>query len=156
MRVAETPRDSEAAHSSESRNSYVLENQIGYLLRRAHQRASAVFAGQFADFNLTTTQFAALAKISDEAEVSQNRLGRLTAMDPATMKGVIGRLADRGLIAGRADDQDRRRMQWRLTEEGAALLERARGSGLTVTDETLAPLTPRERATLLRLLAKIV
>lgn len=156
MRIAETPQNNEAARRSESPGSYVLEDQIGYLLRRAHQRASAVFAAQFADFNLTTTQFAALAKISDETEVSQNRLGRLTAMDPATMKGVIGRLADRGLIAGRADDQDRRRTQWRLTADGAALLERARGSGFTVTEETLAPLTPRERATLLRLLAKIV
>lgn len=134
---------------------YILEDQIGFLLRRAHQRASAVFAGAFSEFKLTATQFAALAKIGDEGEVSQNRLGRLTAMDPATMKGVIGRLADRGLISGRADDRDRRRTQWTLTKEGAALLARAESSGFAVTEETLSPLTARERATLLRLLAKI-
>jgi len=156
MRSPEAAGESGAENDPHRRNNYVLEDQIGYLLRRAHQRASAVFAGRFAEFHLTATQFAALAKISDEEEVSQNRLGRLTAMDPATMKGVIGRLADRGLISGRADDQDRRRMQWCLTDTGAALLAQAQGSGFTVTEETLAPLTPRERATLLRLLAKIV
>ena len=139
-----------------SADDYRLEEQIGHLLRRAHQRATAIFAARFAGHGLTPTQFAALAKIADEGEVSQNRLGRLTAMDPATMKGVIGRLSERGLIAGRADEHDRRRTQWRLTESGAALLARARSDGFGVTDETLEPLSPRERATLLRLLGKII
>lgn len=136
-------------------NNYRLEEQIGFLLRRAHQRATAIFSARFAGYGLTPTQFAALAKIADEGEVSQNRLGRLTAMDPATMKGVIGRLSGRGLIAGRADQEDRRRTQWRLTEPGAALLAAAQKDGFGVTAETLDPLSPRERATFLRLLEKI-
>ncbi|MDE0718025.1 MAG: MarR family winged helix-turn-helix transcriptional regulator, partial [Rhodospirillaceae bacterium] len=102
------------------------------------------------------TQYAALAKIAEDGEDSQNLLGRLTAMDPATMKGVIDRLSERGLIAGRADQKDRRRTQWRLTDPGAALLAAAYGDGFAVTAEILDPLSPRERATLLRLLAKIV
>jgi len=134
---------------------YRLEEQIGFLLRRAHQRATAIFAARFAAFGLTPTQFAALAKIADEGEVSQNRLGRLTSMDPATMKGVIGRLCARALIAGRADERDRRRTQWRLTAAGADLLGRARGAGLGVTEETLAPLSPEERKILSHLLGKI-
>lgn len=139
-----------------SAGDYRLEEQIGFLLRRAHQRATAIFSVRFAEHGLTPTQFAALAKIADGGEVSQNRLGRLTAMDPATMKGVIGRLSGRGLIARRADERDRRRTQWRLTEAGSALLARARGNGFGVTDETLKPLSARERATLLRLLEKII
>jgi len=135
---------------------YRLEEQIGFLLRRAQQRATAIFSARFAGYGLTPTQFAALAKIADEGEVSQNRLGRLTAMDPATMKGVIDRLSERGLIAGRADELDRRRTQWRLTDPGAALLATAYGDGFAVTAEILDPLLPRERATLLRLLEKIV
>ena len=138
-----------------SAGDYRLEEQIGFLLRRAHQRATAIFAARFAGHGLTPTQFAALAKIADVSEVSQNRLGRLTAMDPATMKGVIGRLSERGLIAGRADQEDRRRTQWRLTESGTALLSQAQKDGFDVTAETLEPLSPRERATILRLLAKI-
>jgi DNA-binding MarR family transcriptional regulator len=134
---------------------YVLEQQIGHLLRRAHQRATAIFAAEFSAFELTPTQFAALAKIGDEGEVSQNHLGRLTAMDPATMKGVIERLGRRGLISSKADPSDRRRTLWMLTAVGEHILRRAIPAGIRTTQETLTPLSARERETLRRLLAKI-
>ena len=134
---------------------YRLEEQIGHILRRAHQRASAVFGRTFAQLDLTPTQFAALAKIGDEKEVSQNRLGRLTAMDPATMKGVIERLQRRGLIAKRADPDDRRRTNWRLTAEGERLRAASIGAGIQTTKDTLAPLSPAEQAKLIELLDRI-
>ena len=136
-------------------SAYVLERQIGHMLRRAHQRASAIFKARFADHELTPTQFAALAKIGDEGEVSQNRLGRLTAMDPATMKGVIGRLHKRRLIASGDDAADRRRTLWSLTAGGEALLRAAIEAGLATSDQTLAPLNARDRKTLARLLSRL-
>jgi DNA-binding MarR family transcriptional regulator len=134
---------------------YVLEEQIGHILRRAHQRATSIFVGNFAAHQLTPTQFATLAKIADEGEVSQNRLGRLTAMDPATMKGVIGRLQDRGLIQRSHDPGDRRRTLWRLTPAGEALLAASIADGKKTTTETLAPLSDKERETLLDLLRRL-
>jgi len=41
---------------------------------------------------LTPTQFAALARLRELGDTTQNQLGRLTAMDPATIQGVIQRL----------------------------------------------------------------
>ena len=41
---------------------YVLDDQIGFLLRVAMQRHTAIFMSQMAD-KLTQTQFAALAKL---------------------------------------------------------------------------------------------
>ncbi len=134
---------------------YVLEQQIGHMLRRAHQRASAIFKARFADHDLTPTQFAALAKIGDEGEVSQNQLGRLTAMDPATMKGVIGRLHGRRLITSNHDTADRRRTLWSLTAAGRKLLGKAVGAGLATSQQTLAPLTGKERKTLQKLLSRL-
>ncbi len=138
-----------------SARDYILEQQIGHMLRRAHQRASAIFKARFADHDLTPTQFAALAKIADEDEVSQNHLGRLTAMDPATMKGVIGRLHKRRLIANGHDPSDQRRTLWRLTDAGASLLSAAIGAGLETSDQTLAPLNAKERKTLAGLLSRL-
>ena len=135
--------------------SYVLEEQVGHLLRRAHQRASAIFAEIVAEHRLTPTQFAALVKIGDQAAVSQNHLGRLTAMDPATMQGVVRRLMARGLVARAADPDDRRRSILRLTAEGEATVAATVERGRRVTAETLAPLNGRERDTLLRLLGKL-
>ena len=138
-----------------ARDGYVLERQIGHVLRRAHQRASAIFMANFAAHRLTPTQFATLAKIGDEGKVSQNRLGRLTAMDPATMKGVIGRLHRRRLIARKPDPADRRRTLWRLAPAGVRLLGRAIAAGNQTSAETLAPLAAAERKTLLDLLARL-
>ena len=68
-------------------DSYLLEAQVGHLIRRAHQRHVALFAEHFADADLTPTQWAALAKLRERGTLSQNLLGRLTAMDPATIQG---------------------------------------------------------------------
>jgi DNA-binding MarR family transcriptional regulator len=135
---------------------YVLEAQIGHLLRRAHQRATAIFLAELGEAHgVTPTQFAALVKLYDLGEQSQNELGRLTAMDPATIQGVIRRLAARRLIARSGDPADRRRARLILTPAGRALVERTVPLGLVVTDRTLAPLAPRERTRFLKLLNRL-
>ena len=134
---------------------YVLEQQVGHLLRRAHQRHTSIFMAGMGDHQLTPTQFAALAKIFDHGAISQNRLGRLTAMDPATMQGVIGRLLNRDLVRRDPDPGDRRRMLLRLTESGERTITACIDLGKAITTETLAPLSRAEQATMLRLLAKL-
>ena len=135
---------------------YVLERQIGHLLRRAHQRATAIFLAELGEgHGVTPTQFAALVKLRDLGAQSQNELGRRIAMDPATIQGVIRRLAARRLIERSADAGDRRRTTLRLTERGLALVERTIPLGLRVSAKTLAPLTASERARFLRLLARL-
>lgn len=134
---------------------YRLEAQIGHLLRRAHQRHAALFEKGLGDLDLTPTQFAALVKISDRGEVSQNLLGRLTAMDPATIQGVIQRLMGRGLIERRPDPADRRATLLRLTDAGTNLAREAVARAKAVTQATLEPLPAAERDTLLKLLRKL-
>jgi MarR family transcriptional regulator, lower aerobic nicotinate degradation pathway regulator len=134
---------------------YVLEQHIGHLLRRAHQRHVANFEKGFGPLDLTPTQFAALAKIGERGEVSQNLLGRQTAMDPATIQGVIQRLMARELIERRADPSDRRATLLRLTAAGLALTRKAIAKVEQVSQTTLAPLDARERANLALLLQKL-
>ncbi|MGH7485181.1 MAG: MarR family winged helix-turn-helix transcriptional regulator, partial [bacterium] len=90
MTVARKPRkphEAEDANPEARAAGYVLEDQVGYLLRCAHQKATEIFNAVMAEFSITPTQFAALAKLDDLEAVSQNQLGRLTAMDPATISG---------------------------------------------------------------------
>lgn len=132
---------------------YRLQDQIGFILRKAHQRHVAIFASHIAD--LTPPQFAALAKLRDVGETSQNQLGALIAMDAATVKGVIDRLAARGLVRLGKHEVDKRRLLVGLTEEGQRTVEELVPLARTITEETLAPLSAREATTLLQLLAKI-
>ena len=136
-------------------SAYVLERQAGHLLRRAHQRHSAIFQEHIGDEQLTPLQFAALVKLRDLDEVSQNQLGRLTAMDAATMQGVIKRLALRNLIDRRPDPDDRRRLILSLSPEGGALIERLLSNGSNITQKTLDPLSAAEQKVFIQLLTKL-
>lgn len=132
---------------------YVLDRQVGFLLRRATQRHLAIFADLIPD--LTPTQFAALAKLCELGPVSQNALGRATAMDSATIKGVVDRLRAKGLVDSSRDREDRRRILLAPTGSGRAAFHGARADAHRITAETLAPLTPAERGAFLKLLARL-
>ena len=134
---------------------YNLEDQVGHLMRRANQRHAAIFFEGLNDQQLTAMQFAVLVKISDEEEVSQNRLGRLAAMDPATVQGVVRRLKERALIDARPDPDDRRRILWRLSKAGKSLVIAAIPIAEQITERTLGPLSKSERNTFLALLRKL-
>ncbi len=145
-----TPRAPLAADES-----YRVEAQIGFLLRKAHQRASEIFHQVMARHDVTPTQFTTLVKLADVGETSQNHLGRLVATDPATTLGVVGRLGQRGLIELRSDPADRRRRLLRLSKTGARLVGEMTAHAAEVSSRTLAPLSEDERRCLLRLLRAI-
>lgn len=132
---------------------YVLDDQIGFVLRRVTQRHIGIFTAAIAA--VTTTQFAALAKLAEFGPLSQNHLGRVTAMDAATIKGVVDRLRREGLVATTDDTEDRRRLTVALTDKGAALFRALAPDAIRISAETLAPLSPSEQATLLALLARL-
>jgi len=133
---------------------YVLDDQVGFLLRQVQQRHVSIFARHFG-VDMTPMQWAALAKLAEVGECSQNLLGRLTAMDVATIKGVAERLAKRGLTATRPDPEDRRRLLISLSAEGTRLYAELAPVAAQVSEETLAPLSADERATLARLLTAL-
>lgn len=142
--------------NSTSERKYRVEEAAGHVIRKVHQRATSIFLDVMSEVGLTPTQFAAVAKLLDEGELSQNHLGRLTAMDPATTQGVIRRLVERGLVDRQADKGDKRRSILRLTPEGAEVAERAVALGFTVTDRVLEPLNTRDRERVMTLLARLV
>lgn len=141
--------------AAESPQAYRVERQVGYLLRRAHQRATAVFQATIGDPDITPTQYTSMVKLHALGELSQNHLGRLVGMDKATAQGVVRRLRERDLVAARADKNDARLRLLSLTPAGRALVERLMANGPKVSAETLKPLAPEERDRLLELLARI-
>lgn len=136
-----------------SNKPYLLDDQIGFVLRRVTQRHLAIFSDAIPD--VTTTQFAALAKLAELGPLSQNLLGRLTAMDAATIKGVVDRLRKQDLIETMADPSDKRRLTVSLTVEGRKLFERCVDAAHQISTRTVAPLSDEERATLQALLLRL-
>jgi MarR family transcriptional regulator, lower aerobic nicotinate degradation pathway regulator len=133
---------------------YRLEDQVGFYLRRAGQRHAAIFAERITD-ELTPTQWAALVKLAEFESLSQNLLGRETAMDAATIKGVVDRLLKRGFVATAPDPEDGRRMRVSITRAGLAAVEQGVKAATAITAETLKPLDAAERRQLVELLRRI-
>ncbi|MCA0995540.1 MarR family winged helix-turn-helix transcriptional regulator [Alloyangia pacifica] len=134
---------------------YHLDEQVGYLLRRAYQRNCTIFSDKI-DGALTPMQFSVMHRLAEMGPMSQNFLGRSVAMDGATTKGVVDRLSTRGLLHTERDPKDKRRQLVSLTDAGQAMVQKTVAGVLAVTTETLSPLRARERETLIRLLQKIV
>ena len=132
---------------------YVLDDQVGYVLRRVTQRHLSIFSEHIPD--VTAIQFAVMARLAAMGPLSQNQLGRAASMDAATVKGVVGRLEGLGLVARAADPEDRRRLTVALTEAGRDLVQRRYATATAITDATLAPLSVQDRQTLLALLLRL-
>lgn len=134
---------------------FLVEDHIGFLLRRAHQRHVALFLEIAGHHGLTPTQYAALFKAVELGRVTQNLLGRLIAMDPATIQGVVRRLIARGLLLRTHDPMDRRTAVLTPTAQGIALIARTVACARRAHDAALAPLDAPEQAQLLALLRKL-
>jgi DNA-binding MarR family transcriptional regulator len=143
-----------ARKGSGATSAYILDDQVGFILRQAQQRHTNIFASLMIE-ELTPTQWAVIAKLAESGPCSQNLLGRQTAMDAATIKGVIDRLTKRGFTATKADPEDGRRLLVALTEEGAAVYARGAPMAERITAATLEPLSEPERAAFVALLRRL-
>lgn len=133
---------------------YRLDDQAGFIMRKASQRHTALFAAMIGD-ETTPTQWAVIAKLLEGGPSPQNSLGRNTAMDAATVKGVVDRLKARGIVDTGIDPGDGRLVVVTLTTAGRRLAEQLLPRAAAITAETLKPLTPSERRVFLDLLRRL-
>ena len=137
-----------------TKSRYVLDDQIGFLLRQVTQRHTTIFAHVMGD-GLTPMQWAVLAKLLEIGRTSQTALGRAVFMDAATVKGTVDRLVARGLVVRLQDAEDRRKLLVGLTPVGREMVLRNLDAAGAISRETLAPLDDDETRLLFRLLAKL-
>lgn len=134
---------------------YDFSEQVGHLLRKAYQRHIAIYQELSPDRHVTSVQLAVLCALAESGPASPTTIGRLTAIDPATMRGIVHRLKERGLLAIQPDPSDGRKLILSLTAEGIAVLSAQLPSSFEITKRTLERLNPAEVAALIFLLKKI-
>jgi MarR family transcriptional regulator, lower aerobic nicotinate degradation pathway regulator len=124
----------------------------GHLIRRVHQIHNALFTEECNRYEMTSVQYAALTAIQKHPDVDATRLSALIAFDRSTIGDVLERLESKGWVVRGPSPADRRIKLLRLTPAGATLLRTVEASVQRVQDRLLAPLAPRDRATMVRLL----
>lgn len=135
---------------------YDVTQQVGHLLRKVYQRHLAIFNEQASPTGLTSVQFVTLCILRDLGDCSQADLVRATAVDQATIRGVVDRLKARRLLQLKKDASDGRKVMMALTDDGRAVLDAMYPRARAISEETLAPLNPAERIALNFLLRKMM
>ncbi len=134
---------------------YDFSEQVGHLLRRAYQRHTALFQQIIPDTQLTAAQFVVLCSVRDSGACSLSQIVKQTAIDQATIRGVIERLKARKFVSVRHDEMDRRKVLVSLTEAGQSLVESMVPFAFEITEKTFNGFNPGERMALLYLLNKM-
>jgi MarR family transcriptional regulator, lower aerobic nicotinate degradation pathway regulator len=131
-----------------------LYRRLGFLLRRAHQIADAVFEAECGKFGLTASQCGTLVVANSGARLDQTSIGLALGFDRATTGEILKGLQGRGLISRKPSVEDARKRVIALTPRGRKTLEQL-GAGLERAQERLlVPFTPQDSATLRALLER--
>ena len=134
---------------------YRFSDQIGHLLRRAYQRHVAIFQAAVPDNRLTAAQFVVLCAIRDRAGCDVRAVVDATAIDEASVRGIVERLKIRELLTATHAPGDARHVDLALTSAGTALVEQTVPYARQISEATFGDLDGAEREQLVRLLRRI-
>ena len=126
-----------------------------WLLSRVNARSQGLLADAFGAEGVRGYHFRLLAALDQYGPASQAELGRRTGIDRSDVVATLNELVERGLARREPDMADLRRNVITMTKRGADTLERLDRVLDDVQNAVLAPLTPSQRETLVRLLAKL-
>jgi len=133
-----------------------LRNKPGHLLRRAQQRAAAIYSREAREFGITGVQHVIMVALAHNPGVDQNALAELVDLDRWTTGDVVARLERAGLVVRPVNPNDRRGRLLFLSPEGRSLVEAMVPAVERTQEDILEPLTLTERRELLRLLRKMI
>ena len=135
---------------------FPFEEAPGFLIRRAHQIAVALFMEEAAAFETTPVQFGLLNALIEAPGMDQVTLAERVALDVATAGSALGRLESKGLVRRDPDPRDRRRRLARVTPQGAKLAASMMRAAERAQSRMLARLPTSKQKPFLNLLAAFV
>jgi DNA-binding MarR family transcriptional regulator len=94
----------------------------GFLLKRCHQVAMAIFLEECQAYTITQSQYGCLRALQEYPGIAQIALGRLVGLDRSTAGLVIKALSERKLIERVINRADKRRMRLKISADGKRLL----------------------------------
>ena len=134
----------------------LLEDILGYQLRRAQTALFHNFSRRLSHRNITPGQFGLLVKIKNNPGISQTALARADGIERSTLGEIIDRFEARELVERRRHATDRRAYALHLTSEGFNFLEQVTPEVLDNDLDVTRNLNDEERQILLRLLRRLV
>lgn len=132
-----------------------LTHRPGFLLRKAHQVAVAIFSEEVGKLSLTPPQHNVLSALMANPGSHQTEIGRIVGYDRATVGAVLTGLESRGLVERQGSETDKRLKVLTLTRKGLTLLNASNQAMDRINQRILEPLAAHERPLFVALLARL-
>lgn len=118
------------------------EELLGYLLKHAMQRLTAMTDAALQPFGIDSKDLGALHVLRHREATSQLAVAQTLGIDRTTMVALLDDLEAHGVVARRPDPADRRRNVVELTKSGIATYDAARAAYASAEAAFLAGLDP--------------
>lgn len=129
-----------------------LPYRLNVLATTVSLSLSKVYAERY---GISIPEWRVLVTLGEKPELTARDIGLSTRMHKTKVSRAIAALEDRGLLARRPSQGDRREAYAKLTRQGRAMYRDLAPQALSFERDLLAVLSPAERAGLDRALAKL-
>lgn len=133
-----------------------VSSRPGFLIRRLNQIHVALFNEACGWAGITPIMYSVLSSLAQTGPADQSSLARNIAVNKTNMVSLMERMGKRGLIQRMPSPDDGRVRLVDLTEDGLSLLDDIDAKALEAHLRTLEDLSPKDRATLMVLMGRIV
>ena len=131
-----------------------LKNQLCFPLYACAREMVKLYKPFLDEIGLTYTQYITLMVLWEEKALTVKALGKRLYLDSGTLTPLLKKLEEKGLVSRKRSQEDERNLIVTITEQGAALRERAISIPGRMAEYVL--LEPEERRVAYRLLYKML
>ncbi|MCR9218878.1 MAG: MarR family transcriptional regulator [Alphaproteobacteria bacterium] len=133
-----------------------LDRFLPYRLAVLAHEVSRALSSIYRDrFGLSVPEWRVIANLGRHQPMSSNRIAELGSMDKAKVSRAVARLVEAGLITRETDARDNRLIVLKLSARGRRIHNKIAPLALAWEAELLDALTPDERESFDRLVAKL-
>jgi DNA-binding MarR family transcriptional regulator len=150
-----TPSAAEDVSLSTEPTDTLLNQLVGYALRRAQLKVAQNLVEKFNPFDLRPAQFSALLIIEASPGLMQTDLASILAIEPPQVVTLLNKLEKLGLAVRVRCKPDKRSYGIFLSKAGETVLRQLKEIALNSDREATAALSDTERQQLLQLLHKV-
>lgn len=130
-------------------------HELAMALRCAYLSMHRQVDAHFAPLEVTADQFVVLAALARGDASTQRELVARTSSDPNTLRAMLVRLEQKGLIARQPHPTDRRARGVKLTAAGRSAVEVLWSGSEALREQFVAPYSPRELSHLIEYLRRL-
>jgi MarR family 2-MHQ and catechol resistance regulon transcriptional repressor len=129
--------------------------RLWFMLMRTHYAITKLARRDIESRGITTTEFSVLENLYRQGSLTLGDVGNCALLTSGSTTYVIDKLEQRGLIARRASDEDRRVIHTSLTDAGRELITSILPEHAKAIHAAMAGLTEEDRAALRGLLTTL-